>query len=161
MSGGRGRCPDSLPPFLPYSFSMADHHRQHTKNWEVTNRSVHNSAMSSDIRIYEETVSQYNPGIYNTNWHFIPPAESTDTRRINSTHLWLPNGKPKSLPKSRMKLLLYTNKVCFNKSTLFHDCAFHFWDSCLNDIEVSGIANRMEVGNQCIFPPSAFLKPEH
>lgn len=88
----------------------------HTQSTEKSLAGVfHNLAMSSDIHIYEETVPQYNPGIYNPNWHFNPPAESTGTRRISSTHLWLPNGKPKSLPKSRMKLLLCTNKGCFHK----------------------------------------------
>ena len=50
-----------------------------------------------------------------------------------------------------MKILLGTNKVYSNKTSLFHGCVFHFWDAHLNDIQVSGTANRMEVGNHRIF----------
>lgn len=53
-----------------------------------------------------------------------------------------------------MKILLVTNKVHSNKTSLFHGCVFHIWDAHLNDIQVSGTANRMEVGNHHIL----FLK---
>lgn len=73
------------------------------KNWKVTNGGVHNLTMSSDITHIWGNVSRYNPGIYK-NWHFNPPAESTDTRKINSTHLWLPNGKPKAFQNENTAL---------------------------------------------------------
>lgn len=64
--GGVG-CSDSLPPFLPYSFSTADPHMQSTKNRKVTKMGIHNLAESSDIHMCEENVFPCNPGIYNTN----------------------------------------------------------------------------------------------
>lgn len=77
-----------------------------------------------------------------------PPAELTDTRintcMVTKWQTW-------SVPKSKMKILRVTNKAHSNKTSLFHGCVFHIWDTHLNDIQVSGTANRMEVGNHHFF----------
>lgn len=152
-AGWRG-CSDDPPPLLPNPlFSMADSHMQPTRNRKITNKGIYNLAMSSDTHMHEENVFPYNPGICKTNWHFNPPAEATDTRGINSTHLRLPNVKPKPFQNAKWKYCPAQIRVCSNKSTFYSMVVYSILGTpppTLNDIQVSGTANRTELGNQCI-----------